>query len=212
MLEIVFDTEALTSVRFAISPTIELVASTAVLEDPSRGALHLPWVERARPRTADLDLSSLRALQGSNTYNPDFIHPVPTSPLTRFEEELDSMVATPPEQIRAEVHVAYEGHPIPAVLSPFLAEPRAAVRGLAELMAATGSRRSPMTGSESARCSSTTSSTAPARSPTAARARCSRTSTRRSAGMTACCASTRTAADTRSSGAGGWTSTSAGCC
>ena len=28
------------------------------------------------------------------------------------------MVATPPEQIRAEVHVAYEGHPIPAVLSP----------------------------------------------------------------------------------------------
>jgi DNA-binding transcriptional ArsR family regulator len=134
MLEIVFDTEALTSVRFAISPTIELVASTAVLEDPSRGALHLPWVQRARPRTADLDLSSLRALQGSNIYNPDFIHPVPTSPLTRFEEELDSMVATPPEQIRAEVQVAYEGHPIPAVLSPFLAEPRAAVRGLAELM------------------------------------------------------------------------------
>ena len=44
------------------------------------------------------------------------------------------MVATPPEQIRAEVHVAYEGHPIPAVLSPFLAEPRAAVRDLAELM------------------------------------------------------------------------------
>ena len=97
MLEIVFDTEALTRVRFAISPTIELVASTAVLEDPSRGALHLPWVERARPRTADLDLSSLRALQGSDTYNPDFIHPLPRSPLTRFEEELDNMVAVAPE-------------------------------------------------------------------------------------------------------------------
>lgn len=134
MLEIVFNTEALTRVRFAISPTIELVASTAVLEDPSRGALHLPWVERAKPRTADLDLSSLRALQGSDTYNPDFIHPLPTSPLTRFEEELESMVVTPPEQIRAEVRVAYEGHRIPAVLRPFLTEPRAAVHGLAELM------------------------------------------------------------------------------
>jgi DNA-binding transcriptional ArsR family regulator len=134
MLEIVFDTEALTRVRFAISPTFELVASTAVLEDPSRGALHLPWVERARPRTADLDLAPLRALQGSDTYNPDFIHPMPTSPLTRFEEELERMVAIEPEQIRAEVRVAYEGHALPAVLRPFMAEPRAAVQGLAELM------------------------------------------------------------------------------
>lgn len=134
MLKIVFDTEALTRVRFAISPTIELVTSTVVLEDPSRGALHLPWVERARARTADLDLSSLRALQGSDKYNPDFIHPMPTSPLTRFEEELDRMVAITPEQIRAEVRVAYEGQVVPAVLHPFLTEPRAAVQGLAELM------------------------------------------------------------------------------
>jgi DNA-binding transcriptional ArsR family regulator len=134
MLEIVFDTEALMRVRFAISPTFELVASTAVLENPSRGALHLPWVERAGPRAADLDLSSLRALQGSDKYNPDFIHPMPTSPLTRFGDELDRMVATPPEQIREEVRVAYEGHAIPAVLRPFMTEPRAAVQGLAKLM------------------------------------------------------------------------------
>jgi DNA-binding transcriptional ArsR family regulator len=134
MLEIVFDTEALTRVRFAISPTIELVASTRVLADPSRAALHLPWVERARARTAELDLSSLRALQGSEKYNPDFIHPMPTSPLTRFEEELDRMVAIAPEQIRTEVRVAYEGKAIPGVLRPFLSEPLAAVQGLAELM------------------------------------------------------------------------------
>jgi DNA-binding transcriptional ArsR family regulator len=134
MLEIVFDTEALMRVRFAISPTFELVASTSVLEDPSRGALHLPWVERARAQTADLDLSSLRALQGSDKYNPDFIHPMPTSPLTRFEEELDRMIGIPPEQIRAEVGVAYEGQAIPAVLNAFMTEPRAAVQDLAELM------------------------------------------------------------------------------
>jgi DNA-binding transcriptional ArsR family regulator len=134
MIEIVFDTEALTRVRFAISPTIELAASLNVLEDPSRGALHLPWVERVRPRAADLDLATFRALQDSHTYNPDFIHPLPTSPLTRFEDELEAMVATPSEQIRREVRVAYEGRDIPAVLSPFLNQPRAAIRELAELM------------------------------------------------------------------------------
>jgi len=134
MIEVVFDTEALTRVRFAISPTIELVASTAVLEDPSRRALHLPWVERARANTAELDLSPIRALQTSDTYSPDFIHPLPTSPLTRFEEQLTAMVATPPEQILAEIRVAHEDRAIPAVLRPFLSEPRCAVRGLAELM------------------------------------------------------------------------------
>jgi DNA-binding transcriptional ArsR family regulator len=134
MIEIVFDTEALTRVRFAISPTIELVASVAVLKDPSRGALHLPWVERARAKAAELDLAPIRALQTSGTYSPDFIHPLPTSPLTRFEEQLATMVATPPEQILAEIRVAYEGQPIPPVLRPFLTEPRAAVRELAELM------------------------------------------------------------------------------
>jgi hypothetical protein len=134
MIEIVFDTEALTRVRFAISPTIELVASVAVLEDPSRGALHLPWVERARVKAAELDLTPIRALQTAGTYSPDFIHPLPTSPLTRFEEQLATMVATPPEQILAEIRVAYESQPIPPVLRPFLTEPRAAVRELAELM------------------------------------------------------------------------------
>ena len=134
MIEIVFDTEALTGVRFAISPSIELVASLSVLEDPSRGALHLPWVERARARTSELDLAPIRALQASDTYNPDFIHPLPTSPLTRFEEQLGTMLSTPVEQIRAEVRVAYEGRAIPSVLRPFLSEPRAAVVRLAELM------------------------------------------------------------------------------
>src|SRR5208282_4389902 len=136
MIEIGFDTEALTRVRFAISPTIEAVASLGALDDPSRGALHLPWVERARGRTADLDLSTLRALQGSDTYNPDFIHPLPTSPLTCFDEELTSMLATPAKQIRAELHIAYDRRAIPTVLRPFLTEPQAAVRSLAELMRA----------------------------------------------------------------------------
>lgn len=134
MIEIRFDTEALTRVRFAISPTIELVTSVRSLDDPGRAVVHLPWVERARPAVRRLDLSVLRALQGSGSYNPDFIHPLPDGPLASFDEEQGLMLATSAEQIRAEVRFAYEGQPLPALLEPFIAEPRAAVRRLAALM------------------------------------------------------------------------------
>ena len=46
MAEIVFDKAALTRVRFAISPTIEMAGSVRVLGDPSRQALHMPWALR----------------------------------------------------------------------------------------------------------------------------------------------------------------------
>src|ERR1700722_8841719 len=101
-----FDTEALTRVRFAISPMLEMVRSVSALDDPDRVALHLPWVERARPLAADLDLAPLRALQMHGVYNPDFVHPPPAGPLAEFEDELTLMLATPARQIRAEVRRA----------------------------------------------------------------------------------------------------------
>ena len=57
-----FDTEALTRVRFAISPMLEVARSIRALDDPAGRALHIPWAERARPLVADLDLSLLRAV------------------------------------------------------------------------------------------------------------------------------------------------------
>jgi DNA-binding transcriptional ArsR family regulator len=129
-----FDTEALTRVRFAISPSLELIRSTRVLDDPSAAALHLPWVEHALSSTRDLDLTPVRALQRSEVYNPDFVHPPPSGPLAEFEDELEVMIATPPELISAEVRYAYEDRPLPAVLEPFVREPRKAIEQLAELM------------------------------------------------------------------------------
>jgi DNA-binding transcriptional ArsR family regulator len=129
-----FDTEALTRVRFAISPMLELIRSVTSLQDPAGRALHLPWAEQARRCTADLDLGVLLALQTSDTYNPDFVNPPPTSPLVEFEDELAVMVATPPEQIRAEVRGAYVDVPLPPVLEPFLSDPRGAIEALADLM------------------------------------------------------------------------------
>lgn len=134
MISARFDTEALTRVRFAISPMLETIRSVTALEDPAACALHLPWAEEAGPRTEDLDLSPLKALQSSPIYNPDFVNPPPRGPLAEIEEELAVMVATPSRQIRAEVRRAWEGRPMPPVLEPFLSEPRVAIGRLAELM------------------------------------------------------------------------------
>jgi DNA-binding transcriptional ArsR family regulator len=129
-----FHTEALTRVRFAISPMFEMTRSIKALKDPASAALHLPWVERAIPAVADLDLAPLFALQSSREYNPDFVNPPPSSPLVEFEDEIAAMLATPNEQIAAEVRNAYQGAKLPAVLEPFVERPRPAIEGLAELM------------------------------------------------------------------------------
>jgi DNA-binding transcriptional ArsR family regulator len=134
MIEARFDTEALTKVRFAISPMFEATRSAKALRDPSYAALHLPWVESALPRVADLELAPLFALQNAPDYNPDFVNPPPSTPLVEFEDELETMLATPDEQIAAEVRYSYDGVPLPAVLEPFVTEPRKAIEALAELM------------------------------------------------------------------------------
>jgi DNA-binding transcriptional ArsR family regulator len=134
MIRARFDTEALTRVRFAISPMLETIRSVSALDDPAASALHLPWAEEARALTQDLDLSLLRDLQTSHVYNPDFVNPPPSGPLAEFEDELAVMVSTPAAQIRAEVRRAYEGYPLPPLLEPFLSKPRIAIEDLADLM------------------------------------------------------------------------------
>lgn len=129
-----FHTEALTRVRFAISPMFEMTRSVKALRDPAGAALHLPWLEQALPRVADLELAPLFALQSSPHYNPDFVNPPPSSPLAQLEEELETMLATPGSQVAAEVRYAYRGVAMPPVLEPFVTEPEKALGALAELM------------------------------------------------------------------------------
>ena len=134
MAEIVFDSAALTRVRFAISPTIEMAGSVRVLGDPGRQAVHMPWAVRAAADVGGLDLSMMHALQESRSYSPDFIHPLPGGPFTTLEEDLAAMLATPPKQVRAEVLEAYPGERVPRVLDGFVENPRAAVGQLDRLM------------------------------------------------------------------------------
>lgn len=136
MLIFRFSSNDLVSTRFAISPLVELHRSVRALDDPGARALHLPWITAAKASTEDVDLDLLRALapRGVGVYSPDFIHPPPSSPLAELEDELDQMLATPPDQVRAEVRVVYRRTELPGKLSPFLEEPDAAVVRLAEVI------------------------------------------------------------------------------
>ena len=134
MISFRFGPEDVANVRFAISPLMELQNSVRTLDHPEAKALHLPWVAATRERVADLDIGVLRALQRSRAYTPDFINPPPSSPLGDLEEELEEMLATPADRIRAEVRRVAQ--PLPPVLQPFEADPAAAVAALAELVRA----------------------------------------------------------------------------
>lgn len=88
MLRIEFGPSDLASVRFGVSPLIELWQSVRVLQSPVAGTLHSTWLRDARARVKDLDLTMLYALQPPHGCSPDFIHPPPEGPCGELEPEL----------------------------------------------------------------------------------------------------------------------------
>ena len=136
MIRLRLGADALARVRFGISPLAETVRSVRVLDDPSGRPLHLRWAATARRATARLDLSVVLALQPTHAYSPDFLQPPPVSPLADLGEELDRMLATPPEQVRAEILRAYSGGPLPRSLERLVEDPERGLADLAELLRA----------------------------------------------------------------------------
>jgi DNA-binding transcriptional ArsR family regulator len=134
MVEVRFDTDSMSSVRFAVSPLLETTLSVRALCDPASAAVHLPWIEDAEPLLAGLDLEPLRLLMPPDAYAPDFINPPPTGPTVQLEQELEVMLATPAAQVRAEVERCYADTALPTALAPFIERPRAAVRALADVL------------------------------------------------------------------------------
>ena len=95
MIEYTFGPEDLARTRFAISPMWETAAAIRALRDPSVASLHLPWVKKIRPHLKDLDLSLPLALLPRTGYIADFLTPPPISPLMSFEDEVETIRATP---------------------------------------------------------------------------------------------------------------------
>src|SRR3954454_17135504 len=125
--------EDVANLRFAMSRLMELHASVRALGHPEASALHLPWETATGERVADVDLALLQALHPRKAYTPDFVDPPPRSPLEALEDELELMLATPPERVRFELRRAYEGRALPAVLEPLLRDPARELPALAGL-------------------------------------------------------------------------------
>jgi DNA-binding transcriptional ArsR family regulator len=135
MVRFQFGAEDVARVRFASSPSWELVGSLRALRLPASHALHLPWVQEARPALRGVDMALLLALAPAEGYVPDFFAPPPSTPLPDFAEELEALRRVPAGRIRHEIGLVYGSRP-PAVLRPLLERPRRGLRALADALAA----------------------------------------------------------------------------
>lgn len=120
------------AVRFGISPLCELGLSLRAIHDPARYPLQLGWIRRTEASWAELDREALDALIDTRLWTPDFLNPRPESPLTRLEDELQTLLDLPPDVFRADL-IAVHGR-IPDVFAgpvrPALRRIVAALEGL----------------------------------------------------------------------------------
>jgi hypothetical protein len=93
--------------RFAISALGETVEAAHAIANSPAAAGHARWLrdqEQTLQRVArEHDLRPLFALVPSCSYIPDFLMPLPRSPLGDLEEELAAVRATPAARARAEI-------------------------------------------------------------------------------------------------------------
>ncbi len=133
MVHLHLSTLDLTKTRFAYSPLWETVMGYRVMRDPSRFAIHLPWVCEAQQSTNGLDLRLLRAVVQPHGYIPDFVSPPPVTALPEFEDEIAALLDTPVTTVQGEISKLLEGNPdLHDQLEVFRAEPQGALQRLAD--------------------------------------------------------------------------------
>ncbi|MET7880585.1 ArsR/SmtB family transcription factor [Micromonospora profundi] len=102
MMLVGLDARDLAMTRFAVSPLWEAVASVRIIKRPHQFPEHLAWHERARPRLAEVDWQMFADLvQMPTPIIPTFICPPPATSQPTLDIELATLVATPPEAVRA---------------------------------------------------------------------------------------------------------------
>jgi hypothetical protein len=133
MVELHLSTLDLTHTRFAYSPLLETVMGYRAMLEPSRFAIHLPWLCEARELTRDLNLEALDVLARPKGYIPDFMTPPPVTPLPDFADELRVLLATDAQTVRYEVAKTYEDQAdLPEAARAFLNDPHGSLERLAE--------------------------------------------------------------------------------
>jgi DNA-binding transcriptional ArsR family regulator len=112
--------------RFAIAPLMELQMSLTALREPENYAIHAPWMARARPRLAGLDLSLLETLVPARGWVPDFSAPPPVEPWPEPEAEIERVRLADPDLVRREIALIWPQR-TPQALRPLVDDPE---RGL----------------------------------------------------------------------------------
>ena len=131
MVELHLSTLDLTRTRFAYSPLWETVMGYRAMLEPSRFAIHLPWLCEARELTRDLNLAPLDVLTRPKGYIPDFMTPPPVTPLPDFADELRVLLATDAQTVRREVSRTYEDQPsLSEAAQAFLEDPHGSLERL----------------------------------------------------------------------------------
>jgi DNA-binding transcriptional ArsR family regulator len=124
-------------VRFATSPIWETVNAARTLVDRRSAAYHSRWLERARPRAAELPLEPLFAVHPPRGYVPDFMSPPPESTSPHIASQLAVVRETPPEQVAAELTRCAANQSDPArraIVEELAADPLRARNELADLL------------------------------------------------------------------------------
>nr|CEL13339.1 putative transcriptional regulator [Kibdelosporangium sp. MJ126-NF4] len=91
--------------RLAYSMLSEAVLSVRVLNDPSRHAVHLPWLRHTHAwmQESALDLGLLSDLVPADDRIPDFLTPPPATPVPVLNQELERLRAVPVTQVRKDL-------------------------------------------------------------------------------------------------------------
>ncbi|GAA2530380.1 DUF5937 family protein [Pilimelia columellifera] len=132
MLTLTFGATDVATIRFAVSPLWELVASIRVAADPGGHAVHLPWVRRHRSAAATAPV--LRTLAcGARRRTPGFLAPAPRSPVVEPAAEIDSVRHTPPELVRQDLERVF-GAARPLALDALYEDPAAHLPTLADAL------------------------------------------------------------------------------
>lgn len=111
MVSIGLPANAVARIRFALSCLWEVVASVRVLRDPGDHAVHLPWVNRVRPRLVEAGLVGAdggllwQLAPAAPRYLPDFLTPPPAGLAPDLDSELAALRHTPAEVVRAQLDV-----------------------------------------------------------------------------------------------------------
>jgi DNA-binding transcriptional ArsR family regulator len=133
MIRFCLEPDDLARSRFAVSPLMELQMSLTALREPERYAIHTPWMTRARPRVAGLDLTLLETLVPARGWVPDFAAPPPLEPSPAPEAEIERVRTSDPELVRREIRWIWADG-IPDVLRPLVEDTERGLQTLAESM------------------------------------------------------------------------------